>query len=648
MNETRPSQAFDTALQPAPTGQGYRSTATTVDIYTEHANLFPLTVDPVPQTLYELTTQLRGRSREQVYLSWQEPGIEVAASPPRLARALKRAVVDAFRAAGFKVSRDEEFVYDTRQQRRERGAPFLVPLPAYRFRVLHVGDDLYLCLNHHLVLKNADHLGRLRQLDPLLALRAGQRVHVRDDADGWAQGRFIEEAGDFCRVAVLGDDGAEVEVVVPPALILPELGRDEIVGLAERTGTRATDLERRLKERALLTVSQPAEVRLQLATDFAAYLAERCFPLREGPHTVQLDPRPSRLVPPRFSLRRDLSDPRIALDREDASRRAASILEGLSRYGTYEKPGTAVRLALLAPGAQLAAMRGLVERLNRGGDKYQGAAATFGVRFEVAVEQAGEQQAGYAAAIRELVRRPDAGNLDVVLTYLPRGANAVRHTHPYFLAKKALLQEGLPSQMVDPATLLSPRWKDLNLALNVFAKAGHIPWVLDEGIEDVDLFIGLSYSTSSVPGRAERMMAYVNVFDRYGRWRLYESDAVAFPLRSAWRTSAPWSPTRWPATGPRPAASRCARFTSTTPKPSAARRCGRSRRLCSASCPTHGSPSSRSTHTTRSASSTCARSAPVSSTGPPTCRSVRSASTWRRRAPTRTGSPAWERPSRWS
>src|SRR5215210_7562187 len=84
--------------------------------------------------------------------------------------------------------------------------------------------------------------------------------------------------------------------------------------------------------------------------------------------------------------------------------------------------------------------------------------------------------------------------------------------------------------MVDEATLINPRMKDLNLGLNLFAKAGYTPWVLDEGIEGVDLFIGLSYTAQRVQGRSRRMMAYVNVFDRYGRWRLYQGDAKAFPF----------------------------------------------------------------------------------------------------------------------
>jgi argonaute-like protein implicated in RNA metabolism and viral defense len=89
---------------------------------------------------------------------------------------------------------------------------------------------------------------------------------------------------------------------------------------------------------------------------------------------------------------------------------------------------------------------------------------------------------------------------------------------------------GLASQMVDEMTVLNPEWRDLNLGLNIFAKAGYVPWVLENAIPNVDLFIGLSYSQIKRGSRTVRMMAYVNVFDAYGRWHFCQSDSQAFPF----------------------------------------------------------------------------------------------------------------------
>ena len=86
----------------------------------------------------------------------------------------------------------------------------------------------------------------------------------------------------------------------------------------------------------------------------------------------------------------------------------------------------------------------------------------------------------------------------MALVYMPRARRNYEGSDPYVTTKALLLREGLASQMVDEATLVDSSWRELNLALNMFAKAGHVPWVLDEAIPGVDLFIGLSSSQSKI------------------------------------------------------------------------------------------------------------------------------------------------------
>jgi hypothetical protein len=81
--------------------------------------------------------------------------------------------------------------------------------------------------------------------------------------------------------------------------------------------------------------------------------------------------------------------------------------------------------------------------------------------------------------------------------------------------------------MLDTPTLENPDCKDLNLALNIAAKCGVVPWVLPEGIPDVDCFVCLSYTQHR--GKADtRLMGYANVFNRYGRWLFYSGNAQTF------------------------------------------------------------------------------------------------------------------------
>jgi argonaute-like protein implicated in RNA metabolism and viral defense len=82
--------------------------------------------------------------------------------------------------------------------------------------------------------------------------------------------------------------------------------------------------------------------------------------------------------------------------------------------------------------------------------------------------------------------------------------------------------------MVDRSTVYNPEWRDLNLALNIYAKAGNTPWVLDSAMPGVDMFIGLSSSHLLRGGQIIRTMGYVNVFDSYGRWRFYQGDTESF------------------------------------------------------------------------------------------------------------------------
>jgi argonaute-like protein implicated in RNA metabolism and viral defense len=134
----------------------------------------------------------------------------------------------------------------------------------------------------------------------------------------------------------------------------------------------------------------------------------------------------------------------------------------------------------------------------------------------------------YVGRIQQFVRGHARKESDVALVYLPKVGDVGDAGHPYFRVKGLLAREGLVSQMVDEATLQNPTWRDLNLALDIYAKAGYVPWVLDEAIPNADLFIGLSSSQVKRNGVILRMMGYVNVFDSYGRWQFYQGDTSAF------------------------------------------------------------------------------------------------------------------------
>ncbi len=102
-------------------------------------------------------------------------------------------------------------------------------------------------------------------------------------------------------------------------------------------------------------------------------------------------------------------------------------------------------------------------------------------------------------------------------------------TSPYYRLKRLLLERGIPSQMVDSPTLANPDFKDLNLALNIIAKCGVVPWLLPGAIPDADFFVGLSYTQNYARG-TKRTMGYANVFNNYGRWAFYSANTETFPF----------------------------------------------------------------------------------------------------------------------
>ncbi len=187
-----------------------------------------------------------------------------------------------------------------------------------------------------------------------------------------------------------------------------------------------------------------------------------------------------------------------------------------------------LRLVVVSITPRRVMMESLIERLNRGAVRYPGAQKTFGSGMTIREHLVCRSVSEYEERIQAFVRSNIRKDTDIALVYLPKTGDTDDVNHPYFRVKGLLVHEGLASQMVDEATVLRPEWRDLNLALNMYAKAGYAPWVLDEAIPDVDLFIGLSSSQIKRNGHIMRMMGYVNVFDAYGRWQFYQGDSMAF------------------------------------------------------------------------------------------------------------------------
>jgi hypothetical protein len=396
--------------------------------------------------------------------------------------------------------------------------------------VIDFGGRHYLCLDHRLVVRARLSLASLIRRSRGLQLEPAQRAAYRD-RDGWTEGHLLESGP----VDSIIRSVTEQEIRIANEDIVPALTREQIAQLAPALGMPVQQLEESIKRLSFLTGANAPRARLDTCVGFVEQLSGTAFPTNVGKTTIHLDPTPVTLRPPLFALGKDLVEAEVAFDHVDRTKRTRDILQGLTSFGAYEKPTHPLRLVVLSTEHRAEMMDRLVERLNRGAKRYPGALKTFGSEIVVQQRILARDQAEYEARLREFVRSDQRSETDVALVYMPKAGNTEDPRHPYFRAKGLLTREGLASQMVDEATVRNPDWRDLNLTLNIYAKAGYAPWVLDEAIDGVDLFIGLSSSQVRRDGRSVRMMGYVNVFDAYGRWQFYQGDSMAFAFEDRLR-----------------------------------------------------------------------------------------------------------------
>ncbi len=270
-----------------------------------------------------------------------------------------------------------------------------------------------------------------------------------------------------------------------------------------------------------LTRNAPRE-RSKKTKQIVEELSRTVFPLRVRGYRLHLSTEPQQAKGAALVLRADLSDPEPVFSKE-AEGRALTVINGLSTYGSYEKPGKEIHLVLLCTHKRIEQMKALVELIIKGSAKYRGLEKTFSISFADPIVESVEFPEDYVSRCRQICASVPRGAF--FLVYCPEeGYSRADYRTPYYQVKHFLLEAGFPSQMVDEETLQDPQFKDYNLALDIFAKAGYVPWVLSHGLPDADLFLGISYSSIQGQGGLKRLIGYVNVFDQYGKWLYYKGN----------------------------------------------------------------------------------------------------------------------------
>jgi len=416
-----------------------------------------------------------------------------------------------------------------------RGNEFSVPeavarvvrlFPAYTFQVREYWGRAYVVVDYTLVVQSALRLTEACKVFKLTELTGlSGIVKLR----GWQRARIASADVDTCRVYLFEYNSEET---VPTADVIPRLPRP-LIEKALKASRVEFDLAKEIKRASLGLEPGAARVRAERVRTVVQELTQGVFPLHLGGAAVEIATTPIPISPTGDGVAAlrvvSLTEPAVEFS---AHRTLQDIREGITKFGSYDRSPRQIEIVPVCASESREQMAALIERLRAGKFKYRGAERTFSTRLTYAsIVTTGS--AGVVAECGRLLDQHSEWVGDpkvprIFLVHCPEEGYALDDEHgPYYEAKRLLLASGVPCQMVDTPTLLNPDFKDLNLALNIVAKTGTVPWVLPESMPDADFFIGLSY-TQSRKGEHKRMMAFENVFNQYGRWEFYSGSAEPF------------------------------------------------------------------------------------------------------------------------
>lgn len=398
--------------------------------------------------------------------------------------------------------------------------------PAYVFTFRYLQGRPYLVLDYTVEVKSVLNLAQLQKRGEDITAFIGRRATAKL-TDGWRDARIDSIGVGNAKVSAFDMNRSET---VSLEVIIPSLGLKEI---REQLADLNFDPSTEIKHRSLATETGAARKRAEITQMAAEDIARTVFPLRVGGTDIQLSVKPARLDPTSRLTPRSLAEPLVEFSRH---RETSNIREGITEFGAYSQEQKEIELVPIVAETHRSEMQNLIERLKSGKYKYKGSERTFSTRFtygSIISLHSGDDLIGTCR--RVLREHPTwAGDSSLSRLFLVHASEAgfsLDDEHsPYYEVKRVLLEAGIPCQMVDTPTLEDPDWKDLNLALNIVAKCGVVPWVLPEGMPGADFFIGLSYTQHrGDPGT--RLMGYANVFNKYGRWLFYSGNTQTFDYR---------------------------------------------------------------------------------------------------------------------
>lgn len=409
---------------------------------------------------------------------------------------------------------------------------FIQIFSAYTFLIYQMGMDLYLSVDYDIQVKS---ICKLKNLIPLNIIDfRHKRAIAKYGGNIWHSGEIEDSTEFYARVRLFELERTED---IKTDDIIPRLSNKEIKGVLRGMGVYF-DLDKKVKEYSLASSLNSSKERYGKINEIIKVISREIFPLSYNGYIAQVSEMPTNLqeanpqlpdsiIQP-FSLYK-LEEPKVQFNGNGVEDKIAS---GLSKYGAYSLTPKDIEIIPFCLFGYEEKMQQLLAVLQTGSNTFKGMERTFGTHIKYTSIISKNNADDFLQEIeRLLLQNPSwEGDLNrIFLIHVPEDQYDIFDINsPYFSLKEFLLEKGVPVQMIDSDTLDNHNFKDLNLALNIVAKTGSIPWVLHSKLPDADIFIGLSYAQYKTNEQIYRTMGYANVFNSYGQWTYYKGNAQAF------------------------------------------------------------------------------------------------------------------------
>jgi hypothetical protein len=234
----------------------------TIEAYPERANLYPLTLLPMPRQLYSTRCGPPGHTHEEIVFGFTKDATAVDPTSYYIRQALQQAILRSIQGKpGYRVKTHslQPLIIDVSRDFSPKQQQLQI-VQAYRPRIIEFSGSYWLCLDHHLIERSLLRLDKLEHFDAQFHPLPGQRMLFKQQ-QSWMTGKLLRIEGDTYLLEL--PTGEEVHATKNE--LVPSLSRMQLARLAPTLGFHANEHERIIKQLSFLTIAQAPRARLRVS-----------------------------------------------------------------------------------------------------------------------------------------------------------------------------------------------------------------------------------------------------------------------------------------------------------------------------------------------------------------------------------------------